>query len=185
MPSNPDTNAVTSVSGKTGVVTLDKSDVGLGNVTNDSQVKRSEMGAASGVATLDANGKVPSSQLPSYVDDVIEGYYHEGIFYEEAAHTTAITPETGKIYIDLSTNKSYRWGGSTMVEIAGGSSENAFYTPTLMSAPTASTVTYTKDGETIGYEVGQFCRVADASADAGYIFYQLYDLQSNGTVAVW
>ena len=185
LPSNPDTNAVTSVSGKTGVVTLDKSDVGLGNVTNDSQVKRSEMGVANGVATLDANGKVPASQLPSYVDDVIEGYYHEGTFYEEATHTTAITPETGKIYIDLSTNKSYRWGGSTMVEIASGSSENAFYTPTLMSAPTASTVTYTKDGETIGYEVGQFCRVADASADAGYIFYQLYDLQSNGTVAVW
>ena len=120
LPSNPDTNAVTSVSGKTGVVTLDKSDVGLGNVTNDSQVKRSEMGVANGVATLDANGKVPASQLPSYVDDVIEGYYHEGTFYEEAAHTTAITPETGKIYIDLSTNKSYRWGGSTMVEIAGG-----------------------------------------------------------------
>ena len=120
LPSNPDTNAVTSVAGKTGVVTLDKSDVGLGNVTNDSQVKRSEMGVANGVATLDANGKVPASQLPSYVDDVIEGYYHEGTFYEEAAHTTAITPETGKIYIDLSTNKSYRWGGSTMVEIAGG-----------------------------------------------------------------
>lgn len=120
MPSNPDTNAVTSVAGKTGVVTLDKSDVGLGNVTNDSQVKRSEMGVANGVATLDANGKVPAAQLPSYVDDVIEGYYHEGTFYEEAAHTTAITPETGKIYIDLSTNKSYRWGGSTMVEIAGG-----------------------------------------------------------------
>lgn len=122
LPSNPDTNAVTSVSGKTGVVTLDKSDVGLGNVTNDSQVKRSEMGVANGVATLDANGKVSTSQLPSYVDDVIEGYYHEGTFYEEAAHTTAITPETGKIYIDLSTNKSYRWGGSTMVEIAGGGS---------------------------------------------------------------
>ena len=120
LPSNPDTNVVTSVSGKTGDITLDKSDVGLGNVTNDSQVKRSEMGVANGVATLDANGKVPASQLPSYVDDVIEGYYHEGTFYEEAAHTTAITPETGKIYIDLSTNKSYRWGGSTMVEIAGG-----------------------------------------------------------------
>lgn len=84
------------------------------------KVNNSEKGVANGVATLDANGKVPASQLPSYVDDVIEGYYHEGTFYEEAAHTTAITPETGKIYIDLSTNKSYRWGGSTMVEIAGG-----------------------------------------------------------------
>lgn len=38
--------------------------VGLGSVTNDAQVKRSEMGAVSGVATLGADGKVPSTQLP-------------------------------------------------------------------------------------------------------------------------
>jgi hypothetical protein len=44
-----------------GNVTVSKSDVGLSNVTNDSQVKRSEMGIANGVATLDSNGKVPSS----------------------------------------------------------------------------------------------------------------------------
>ena len=43
------------------------SQVGLGNVTNDAQVKRSEMGVSSGVATLDTTGKVPSSQLPSYL----------------------------------------------------------------------------------------------------------------------
>ena len=40
-----------------------KGDVGLGNVTNDAQVKRSEMGVANGVATLDSSGKVPQSQL--------------------------------------------------------------------------------------------------------------------------
>lgn len=50
------TDLVSSVAGKTGVVTLSKSDVGLGNVTNDSQVKRTEMGANSGVATLDSSG---------------------------------------------------------------------------------------------------------------------------------
>lgn len=33
-----------------------KADIGLSNVTNDSQVKRSEMGVANGVSTLDANG---------------------------------------------------------------------------------------------------------------------------------
>ena len=49
-----------------------KSQVGLGNVTNDAQVKRSEMGKAGGVATLDSGGKVPASQLPSFVDDVQE-----------------------------------------------------------------------------------------------------------------
>ena len=43
--------------------TLTKTDIGLSNVTNDAQVKRSEMGVASGVATLDGDGKVPAGQL--------------------------------------------------------------------------------------------------------------------------
>ena len=42
-----------------------KTQVGLGNVTNDAQVTRTEMGTANGVATLDAGGKVPFTQLPS------------------------------------------------------------------------------------------------------------------------
>lgn len=86
-----------------------KADVGLGNVTNDAQVKRSEMGAASGVATLGSNGKVPSSQLPSYVDDVIE--------YNGMSNFPS-TGESSKIYIDTSTNKTYRWSGTTYVEIS-------------------------------------------------------------------
>ena len=72
-----------------------KSEVGLSNVTNDAQVKRSEMGTASGVATLDSTGKVPSSQLPSYVDDVLE-YNNKSSFPAEG--------ETGKIYVDKATN---------------------------------------------------------------------------------
>ena len=55
-------------------VTVTKSDVSLGNVTNDAQVKRTEMGVANGVATLNASGKIPTSQLPSFVDDVKEVY---------------------------------------------------------------------------------------------------------------
>jgi len=43
---------------------LTKSDISLGNVTNDAQVKRSEMGVANGVATLDSDGLVPASMLP-------------------------------------------------------------------------------------------------------------------------
>ena len=70
------------------------------------------------VATLDSNGKVPSSQLPSFVDDVKEGYYYNGKFYEDSAHTTEIPAEAGKIYTDLGTNKTYRWGGTTYVEIS-------------------------------------------------------------------
>ena len=42
------------------------------NVLNG-KIDKTAMGAANGVATLDGDGKVPSSQLPSYVDDVVEG----------------------------------------------------------------------------------------------------------------
>ena len=75
-------------------------------------------GANNGLAELDSNGKVPSTQLPSYVDDVIEGYFYNSKFYKEAAHTTEITGETGKIYVDLSTEKTYRWSGSAFVVIS-------------------------------------------------------------------
>lgn len=37
---------------------LDRNDIGLGNVTNDAQIKRSEMGVPKGVATLGEDGKV-------------------------------------------------------------------------------------------------------------------------------
>lgn len=57
------------------------------------------------------NGKVPSSQLPSYVDDVIEGYYHDGKFYEDPGFQTEIEGESGKIYIDLNTSGTYRYSG--------------------------------------------------------------------------
>ena len=57
---------------------------------------------------LDENGRIPSTLLPGYVDDVIEGYYYSSKFYKESAHTTEITGESGKIYVDLSTNKTYR-----------------------------------------------------------------------------
>ena len=69
-------------------------------------------------ATLDSSGHVPSSQLPSYVDDVIEGYYSNGNFYSDSAKTKKITGEGGKIYTDLATNKTYRWGGTAWVEIS-------------------------------------------------------------------
>lgn len=57
-------NTITSVNNKTGAVSITKVDVSLGNVTNDAQVKRTEMGAKSGVAQLDADGLVPIAQLP-------------------------------------------------------------------------------------------------------------------------
>ena len=68
------------------------------------------------------SGKIPSSALPSYVDDVIEGYYNttDHKFYEESTFTTEITAEAGKIYVDITSgsNKCYRWSGSAYIEIA-------------------------------------------------------------------
>ena len=75
-------------------------------------------GSANGLAELDSTGKVPASQLPSFVDDVIEGYLYNGKLYKELGHTTEISGESGKIYVDLSTEKTYRWSGSAFVVIS-------------------------------------------------------------------
>ena len=80
-------------------------------------ISASEKGTAGGVATLNANGKIPETQLPSYVDDIVEGYLYEDHFYEDPEHTTEIPGEAGKIYVDIITNRSYRWSGSTFVEV--------------------------------------------------------------------
>ena len=90
-------------------------------------IDKTEKGAAGGVATLDNSGKVPSSQLPSYVDDVIEGYYHDNKFYstftpgendDPDVYSDEITGETGKIYVDKSSNMTYRWSGSVYAAIS-------------------------------------------------------------------
>lgn len=88
----------------------------------DTKVSTDQLGVPSGIATLDETGKVLSSQLPSYVDSVIEGYYDDtsGKFYEDPAKTIEITGGSGKIYVDLPTSKQYRWGGTQFIEIASG-----------------------------------------------------------------
>ena len=96
------------------------------------------LGVSNGVATLDNDGKVPTSQLPSYVDDVIEAYIVSGATALSAGWLSktdggaALTPETDKIYVVLTAgeyqNKTFRWGGSTYVEISaspGAATESA------------------------------------------------------------
>lgn len=95
--------AGTTINGKalSGAVTIGAADVGA--------IPSTEKGAANGVAQLDESGKVPVSQLPSYVSDVIEG------------DTKDSFPETGeanKIYVAKDTNLTYRWSGSAYVEIS-------------------------------------------------------------------
>jgi predicted heme/steroid binding protein len=109
---NPITIGGLTISGlSTGVL---KSDSGV--------ISSVPFGAANGVATLGGDGKVPSSQLPSYVDDVVE-----------VANYAALpaTGETGKIYITLDNNKVYRWTGSTYVEIAANNAVWGAITGTL------------------------------------------------------
>ena len=66
-------------------------------------------GTANGLAELDSNGKVPTAQLPSYVDDVLE-------FDNKTAFPTS--GESGKIYVAKDTNKTFRWSGTAYVEIS-------------------------------------------------------------------
>lgn len=78
-----------------------------------------------------SDGKVPTSALPSYVDDVVEVYMASGKAYKESGHTTEVTGEAGKIYVDMATNKTYRYSGSAFVEISaslalGTTSSTAF-----------------------------------------------------------
>ena len=69
----------------------------------------SKLGVAEGAASLDASGKIPTTQLPSYVDDVIE---------VDGIDNAPITGESDKIYVDTVSNKTYRWSGTAYVEIS-------------------------------------------------------------------
>lgn len=78
------------------------------------------------------NGVISPSNLPSYVDDVIEAYPRSGAtelsasWLSEEAGGSALTPEVGKIYILMSdstgymANTQFRWGGSAYVKMADG-----------------------------------------------------------------
>ena len=92
-------------------------------------------GANNGVAELDSTGKVPSSQLPSFVDDVLE---------YDSMSTFPTTGETGKIYVAKDTNKTYRWSGTAYVEIS----------PSLALGETSSTA-YRGDRGKTAYDHSQ------------------------------
>lgn len=98
-------------------------------------IPASQKGAASGVAELDSSGKVPTSQLPSYVDDVVEFASRDSF---------PATGEDGKIYIAEDTNLTYRWSGTQYVEIS----------PSLALGETASTA-YRGDRGKTAYDHSQ------------------------------
>ena len=84
-------------------------------------VATTAVGQANGVAGLDSDGRVPASQLPSYVDDVLE--------YTSKSDFPTANVETGKIYVAKDTNLTYRWSGTDYIEIS----------PSLALGTTAST----------------------------------------------
>lgn len=86
-------------------------------------------GKANGFASLDGNGLVPSSQLPSYVDDVIEVYATYDVsetgklsnikLYSDPDHANPITGESGKIYLNIAQDEpsyQFRWSGTQFVD---------------------------------------------------------------------
>lgn len=86
-------------------------------------------GKANGFASLDGNGLVPSSQLPSYVDDVIEAYATYDVsetgklsnikLYSDPNHANPITGESGKIYLNITQDEpsyQFRWSGTQFVD---------------------------------------------------------------------
>lgn len=105
------------------------------SATDVGAIPASQKGAASGVAELDSSGKVPSAQLPSYVDDVVEFASRDSF---------PGTGEDGKIYIAEDTNLTYRWSGTQYVEIS----------PSLALGETSSTA-YRGDRGKTAYDHSQ------------------------------
>ena len=109
-----DTNSNQTV--KAGSVTFGSSDAV--NFVSGSDNLTVTGNASNDTITISLTGTLPSSMIPGSVDEIIEGYYYNSKFYQESTYTTEITGESGKIYVDLSTNKTYRWSGSAFVEIS-------------------------------------------------------------------
>ena len=90
-----------------------------GIIAGTGLISSTEKGRANGVATLDGGGKIPSTQLPSYVDDIIEVAMYENL---------PSTGEKGKIYVTTSdssssshrANEQYRWSGSQYIQLTNG-----------------------------------------------------------------
>jgi len=126
-------------------------------------------GVANGYASLDGSGKVPSTQLPSYVDDVLE--------YANLAALPG-TGESGKIYITIDTAKTYRWSGSAYVEISASpgstdavpeGSTNLYFTNSRARGAITATGSLSYNNSTGVLSYTQPTNVSTFTNDSGYI----------------
>lgn len=81
------------------------------------------------------DGKIPATQLPSYVDDILE--------FDSLADLPN-PGEGGKIYIVTSTNTQLRWSGSEYIQIISG--ENVMITDSPQGIFPDGTKTFWTDG---------------------------------------
>lgn len=117
------------------------------NALDGNKIEVTEKGAANGVAELDGNGVVLEAQLPSFVNDVLEGEYIDPTTFNDPSGN-AYTPEDGKIYVDTtSTNNkgSWRWSGTQYTKVESGG---------LVLGETSSTA-YRGDRGKIAYDHSQ------------------------------
>lgn len=108
------TNLLNHLTNTSNPHSVTKSQVGLANVDNTSDLNKPISTATQTALNNKADlvgGLVPSSQLPSFVDDVLE-------FADLASFPT--TGETGKIYIAIDSGKQYRWSGTNYIQITNG-----------------------------------------------------------------
>ena len=109
---------------------VDRLDTKIDDVNEDLQDFKALKGQPNGLAELDGNGKVPASQLPSYVDDVMDAYATYTVsptgvlqniqLYADAEHETPIVGERDKIYVNVTPGEvsyQFRWSGSQWVHI--------------------------------------------------------------------
>lgn len=102
-------------------------------VQDDIDTFKATKGQANGLASLDENGKVPTEQLPSYVDDVIDVYATYDVsptgdisniaIFADAEHITPVVGEAGKIYQNITDGEpsyQFRWTGTTWAPIISG-----------------------------------------------------------------
>ena len=119
--------------------------------TANNAIQRSKISVPNGVASLGPDGKVPASQLPNFVEGIVECCKYGDDFYRPVVNgkikpnatisdfneATLVVPDEKHMYNDVNTSKLYRWGGTAYVEISASpgttdevaeGSNNKYYT---------------------------------------------------------